>query len=253
MKAKKYIQLASFFFLFCLISSASLWAQTASFFEIKGSQETLPGSLVSKTKDGLTLSQNPYDLNLYGVIATEAPVIVLNKPSSTSKPIIYYGETLVRVTNKNGDIDMGDFITSSEIPGVGQKATKSGYVIGKALEPLKKSEGLIRVFVNVQYANISPNEEKFNLRAAYKNIIEELSKPENVPNVLRYIFGGLIGITSFILGFVYFGKTLRKGVEGISRNPLAKRVILVAMIWNLAGVVILSLAGLGLSLFVILY
>ncbi len=253
MRAKKYIQLASYFFLLCLISNASLWAQTASFFEIKGSQETLPGSLVSKIKDGLTLSQKPYDPNLYGVIATEAPVIVLNKPSFTSKPIIYYGETLVRVTNKNGDIDMGDFITSSEIPGVGQKATKSGYVIGKALEPLKKSEGLIRVFVNVQYANISPNEEKFNLRAAYKNIIEELSKPENVPNVLRYIFGGLIGITSFILGFVYFGKTLRKGVEGISRNPLAKRVILVAMIWNLAGVVILSLAGLGLSLFVILY
>jgi len=253
MRAKKYIQLASFFFLLCFISSVSLWAQTASFFEIKGSQEAVPGSLVSKTKEGLALSQKSYDPNLYGIIAIEAPVIVLNKPSPTSKPIIYYGETLVRVTNKNGNINIGDFITSSEIPGVGQKATKSGYVIGKALEPLKKSEGLIRVFVNVQYANISPNEEKFNLRAAYKNIVEELSKPENVPNVLRYIFGGLIGITSFILGFVYFGKTLRKGVEGISRNPLAKRVILVAMIWNLAGVVLLSLAGLGLSLFVILY
>ncbi len=243
-----------FFILFLpVVATGIIYAQTAAYFEIKGDQEAAPGSLVSKTKDGLTLSQKPYDPNLYGVVAVETPVIVLNKPTPASKPIIYYGETLARVTNKNGDINVGDFITSSEIPGVGQKATKSGYVIGKALEPLKKSEGSIRVFVNVQYANISPNEDKFNLRAAYKNIVEELSKPENVPNVLRYIFGGLIGIISFILGFFYFGKTLRKGVEGISRNPLAKRVILVAMIWNLVGVVLLSLTGLGLSLFVILY
>lgn len=239
------------FFGVCLLGGL-LYAQTAAYFEVQN-PNALDGSIVTKTKEGLALASIPYDPNLYGVIAKETPTLIFNKPTSSAKPIIYYGEAFVRVSNKNGDINVGDFITSSEIPGVGQKATKSGYVIGKALESFNQEEGLMRVFVNVQYANISPNEEKFNLRAAYKNIVEELSRPENVPETLRYIFGGLLGIVSFVFGFLYFGKTLRKGVEGISRNPLAKRVILVAMIWNLAGIIILSLAGLGLSLFVILY
>jgi hypothetical protein len=48
-------------------------------------------------------------------------------------------------------------------------------------------------------------------------------------------------------------RTLREGVIGISRNPLAKRSIQTAMVLNLIGISILTLAGIGLALFVILY
>lgn len=39
----------------------------------------------------------------------------------------------MKVTTINGDIASGDFITTSDIPGVGMKATEPGRVIGKAL------------------------------------------------------------------------------------------------------------------------
>jgi len=42
-------------------------------------------------------------------------------------------------------------------------------------------------------------------------------------------------------------------VTGISRNPLAKKSIQSAMILNLIGILILTLAGLALAVFVIIY
>ena len=48
-------------------------------------------------------------------------------------------------------------------------------------------------------------------------------------------------------------ETIKKGVEGISRNPLARKAIFLAMLWNLVGIVIITLVGLALSVFVILY
>jgi len=39
----------------------------------------------------------------------------------------------------------------------------------------------------------------------------------------------------------------------MGRNPLAKESIRMAMILNLIGILILTMAGLGLALFVILY
>jgi hypothetical protein len=46
----------------------------------------------------------------------------------------------VKVSTKNGDIQPGDYITTSDIPGVGMKATEPGRVIGKALTGLSGTE-----------------------------------------------------------------------------------------------------------------
>ena len=62
-----------------------------------------------------------------------------------------------------------------------------------------------------------------------------------------------MGGGSFIIGFFSFIKAQREGVAAIGRNPLAKESVKAAMILNLIGIFILTLAGLGLALFVILY
>ncbi len=206
------------------------------------------GDIVSQTKKGLVRSSVPYDKNIIGVVG-EKPIIIFNRPTTTTLPIVVWGETLVRVSSEKGQIKKGDFITSSNKPGVGQKATEPGLVIGRATEDLRGKEGLITAIVNIQYIN----PESSTPNNIVGKIISGLEKAKNIPKWLRYIFALLVGAGSFIIGFFSLVKALREGITGISRNPLARKSIITAMVFNLIGILILTMAGLGLSLFVILY
>ncbi len=212
--------------------------------------EAKVGDIVSQTKDGLLRSSIPYDKNILGVIG-KTPILVFGKLTTTTQPIVFSGETLVRATNDNGKIKKGDFVTSSKKPGVGEKATRSGFVVGKALVNFDKKEGLIPLLINIQYINILSGKSTFG--SVFSEIISGLKVPENIPKIFRYFFAILLGGGSFLIGFLSFIKNLKEGVIGISRNPLAKRSIQSAMALNLIGILILTVAGLALALFVILY
>ncbi len=212
--------------------------------------ETETGDIISQTTEGLFRSSVPYDENIVGVVG-EVPIMVFGEPSPTTLPIVYFGETLIKVSNINGEIEKGDLITSSEISGVGKKAIESGWVIGKALEPFNEEEGKIKVEINMQYANITPPVVPTGI--LFGRILEAMGRPEQIPEVLRYIFALILGGISFIFGFLSFVRTLHKGLEAMGRNPLVKNSIRWAMVLNLIGIIILTSAGLGLALFVILY
>ena len=252
MKGEFKIYLFSLFFLVFIFQSKA-FSQTlpsiAKNIEILDSDVRV-GNIISQTENGFVKTNIPYDQNLVGVIG-ENPIMIFGKPSTSTFPLISYGEALVLVSNKNGEIKKGDFITSSEIPGVGQKATESGYVLGNALEDFNQKEGLIRVFVWPHYESFPPS--KISIRTLFTQILQLMGRPENFPEVLRYIFAVILAILSLVVGFFGFVRTLAKGLEAIGRNPLAKKSIQFSMILNLIGIVILTLAGLGLALFVILY
>jgi len=220
----------------------------AQYFETKDA-EIQKGDIVSLKNNEIFRTNISYDENIIGVVG-ENPLLVFGKETTGSVAVISYGKTLVKVTNQNGEIKKGDFITSSQKPGVGQKATESGFVIGMALEDLKEKEGIIPVFVNIQYLNISTDKQTFG--GIMKRILSSVSTPENVPDVLKYLFSiSLISIT-FLFSFLLFVKTLKEGIVGISQNPLAKNGIQTIAVLNLIGIIILTLVGIGLSLFVIL-
>lgn len=252
MKKKGFYLLLTLFLFFPFSFTSSqgplFFPQIASYFEVSQPEEIKAGDIVSKTEEKLIRANVAYDKDLFGVI-TEEGLIVFGKKTPNTFPIVTFGETLVRVSNKNGEIKKGDFITSSERPGLGQKATEPGFVIGKALEDFNREEGLIRVFVNVQYLSVG---KRIGWEEAISGILSGLARPENFPQVLRYIFALLIGGGSFFFGFFSLIRALREGIVGISRNPLAKRSIGMAMILNLVGIILLTAAGLFLALFVIL-
>lgn len=86
----------------------------------------------------------------------------------------------MKVSTKNGDILPGDYITTSDIPGVGMKATEAGRVIGKALTGLSGSgEGVIIIFVeNTYFDGIDENEyNSFVSSALSGSILGALSSP----------------------------------------------------------------------------
>lgn len=115
------------------------------------------GDLVSINEKGvIEKSSIPYDKRLIGVISTK-PTLTLGKEISHLKhrPVALIGRVPVKVSIKEGEVEIGDFLTSSELPGVAKKATEKGRVIGVALQSLKKED-----FKNCQSEKILDCEKK---------------------------------------------------------------------------------------------
>ncbi|MBC7073789.1 hypothetical protein H5T58_00105 [Candidatus Parcubacteria bacterium] len=211
------------------------------------------GEVICEENEGYFPCKKPYDQKIAGVIG-ENPVFVFGKPKEKSANLIFLGTALVKVCNENGEIKKGDFLTSSSREGFAQKATISGYVLGRALEDFSGKEGKILAQINIQYQQIQgPEESRVSLLVLLKKIVEQMGKGENFPQTLRYVFAVVLAGISFLFGFLYFGRILREEIAAVGRNPLAKGSIRMVTILNLIGIAILTLAGLGLALFVILY
>jgi F0F1-type ATP synthase membrane subunit c/vacuolar-type H+-ATPase subunit K len=163
------------------------------------------------------------------------------------------GDAIVRVSTVNGAIEVGDLITSSEMPGVGQKATVNGFVLGLALEAYGSTDpndiGEILVSLNI-HPSSSFVGSRTNLVA---NIRQALSSPVVAPlDSFRYLLAFIIAIISFALGFVYFGRVVRTGVEAIGRNPLASRMIQVTVLINIVITIVIVLTGLVVALLILI-
>lgn len=203
------------------------------------------GAIISSNPDGFILSDTPYDPSIYGVVNQNPSIAFENLDSDDSKPVISIGKALVQVSTQNGEIKINDFITTSKIPGVGQKANLNGFVVGTALENYSESDpkktGKILVSVNPHY-----NGAFVGIRS---NLIELLKDARNAyvlsPLVsLRYLLAASISIISFVLGFIYFGRVARTGVESLGRNPLAAKLISLGIVFNLAMTIVIILVGL---------
>jgi hypothetical protein len=98
---------------------------------------------------------------LMGIVSTNPFNEVLGKdmykPEENPLPVALNGRVPVKVNTSNGDIQAGDLITVSSTPGVGMKATKASFIVGKALEsytnPDPTKVGKIVVFVTNFYYN----------------------------------------------------------------------------------------------------
>jgi hypothetical protein len=98
-----------------------------------------------------------YDSNIIGVVSdnysnfasTGYNIKQVDNPMS----VALVGRLPIKVTNENGPIAVGDFLTSSSThPGYAMKATKAGYVIGQALAAFSgSSTGTTMTFIRPQY------------------------------------------------------------------------------------------------------
>jgi len=119
-----------------------LLGDVAEYFTVEGFSKA--GYLISANiykSDSYIVTRTPQDPNVIGVHST-APTVTLNDPNS-GVPVALSGRVPVWVSNENGAIQPGDFLTSSSKPGYAMKATNSCYVIGQALEFASSDENLI--------------------------------------------------------------------------------------------------------------
>jgi hypothetical protein len=123
----------------------------------------------------LTLSDQPYDAGVVGVVSSK-PALAISEEgvvdavdlatmqkNGTAPFVALAGRVDIKVSNENGPVSVGDYLTASSTPGVAMKATKKGYVIGTALSAFdgSVSEGVVKVFVNpVWYPGEVSEEQK---------------------------------------------------------------------------------------------
>ena len=144
-------------------------------------------------------------------------------------------------------------ITTSINPGVGKLATRNGFVLGTAMEDYQGQDPNAIGEINVAI-NIHPAAGISGARGELLTVLREgLSAPLFEPLAsLRYILAALILLLAFVLGFAYFGRVSRTGVEAIGRNPLASRVIQTSVVMHVLITIVIILIGFGMAYLILL-
>ena len=203
------------------------------------------GSIVSISPDGAILSNIPYDSQVMGVVSQDAAIQISTSNNTNMIPVVSDGTIYVLVSSQQGNIKKGDYLTTSTIPGVAVKATKSGYVLGEALEDYSSTNPSqaekIAVNLNLHY---------FNSKPAFPGSLTDIFKYALLPTkdspspIYKDIVAAAVVLASFVLAFMTFGRTAAKGVEALGRNPSASKIIHLGIIFNVGIVVIIVLTGL---------
>jgi len=106
----------------------------------------------------LTRSSHPYSTLVAGIYSTKPGVLAspyaMDQTPKSDIPLAVVGVVPCKVTTANGAIRPGDLLVTAAKLGYAMKGTDKnrmvGAVLGKALEPLPKGEGVIQVLVSLQ-------------------------------------------------------------------------------------------------------
>jgi len=261
----------SFFLLIFKISNSFSFAFSGNeSFEIRLEDKNISpsdGSLVSLSEKGYALSSIPYDPNFAGVINRNPDIVYkqeINLPEN-KLPLSFRGSVYTLVSNKNGNLKIGDLVTTTENQGVGQKATEDGFVIGRSLEDVvftNSNPSLVLVMLDPHiHSKVLVFDSKVGssgikrIMAVFYNFLKTGGgAAENEPSkVFRYILAIIVVVMSLGAGFLLFGRVAIKGLDAIGRNPLAGKLITTGILINSVLTVIVALSGLVLAYLIISY
>jgi hypothetical protein len=211
--------------------------------------EVPDNSIISFDGTNYSLSSEQYDKAIMGVVTPDATIEYKSSDVTVegTHPVISTGIATVRVTTANGPIFAGDTITSSDTPGVGVKATKSGFILGTAQADFTgEGEGKIPVILSIKFAfaTDSPMTEKIRVQLTDMLKLSGLTILDDPIMSLRYVLATTVVVSSLVVTFLTVGKVARSGVDAVGRNPLASKAIMFSIIMN----TILSIAIVGIGL-----
>jgi hypothetical protein len=135
-------------------------ADCAEDFDVSGAHLPDPGTVVVICEEGtLRESHEAYDKKVAGVVSGAGEYrhgLVLDKRSSGEGriPVALVGKVYCKVDAQYSPVEVGDLLTTSNTPGHAMKATEPtkaiGSIIGKALKPLERGQGLIPILIALQ-------------------------------------------------------------------------------------------------------
>ncbi|OGM76701.1 hypothetical protein A2188_00560 [Candidatus Woesebacteria bacterium RIFOXYA1_FULL_43_9] len=211
--------------------------------------EVEDGSILCSTETGNVPCERTYDPSTFGVfVSNPAASFQLDVTEEGIKSVMTSGKAYVLVSGVAGPIKKGDFITSSTVKGRAQKASKSGYVLGMAMEDYNETgadkTGKILASISIRPAILSSGAGANLLDLLKSGVDAAFMTPMAA---LRYTIAALLVGASVIFGFMYFGKTARSSVEAIGRNPLASKKIQLGVFINILMTILIMGGGLGIA------
>ncbi|HEV7454796.1 MAG TPA: hypothetical protein VGO07_06070 [Candidatus Saccharimonadales bacterium] len=233
------------------------------------SDQALQNGMIVRLKAGdgtkvVSLKQQEASEMLGITVANNDAPVSLSDPTKKQVFIATFGKYDVLVSNQNGPIKSGDYITISAVEGVGMKAgTDQEIILGKAVGNFtgagdadsrvqltdslggKQDVSLKRVRVDISVAHnpnfsgdITAGVPRFLSKAA------QLVTKKPVTALRIYAGMGVLALAVGVAGgIIYAG--VRTGMTAVGRNPLAKgsitknlvTVVLIAIIVVLIGVI----------------
>lgn len=236
--------------------------EVTSVYEITDT-DAASGDILTATDKGLVRANIGFDPKMFGVIQ-EKPLLVY-RTEVKGKPVVRSGKAQVNVTTFNGPIKYGDYITTSTIAGKGQKASESGYTFGIALATFsgegatqidgprgKIASGTIPVAIKIEYTELTNPRFAGRLFGFVGTaLLENVSDPKQIGNIVRFIAAGLVVLLSFTFGFLTFSRSIAKSIEALGRNPLARSAIQLSIVINIVLLIVTGAIGIVASLLII--
>ena len=250
LSTKRIVASIGLILLFFVSISHPLAAQSVT--QGYGTEETLQRGMLVSLKDGDATRVEPADLEnvkrLHGIVVNpnDAPVTLSTETEKTFVATIGRYEGLV--SDENGTIKQGDYISVSKVRGIGMKAdTKANNVIGKALADfdgksgvlsttdLKDNGGVVqkvnigRIALDIGIgANPLAKPEQVNLPGFLQKATETIAK-KSVSPVRVYLSLVILAAAVAIAGSMLYAG-VRSSMISIGRNPLSKQSIMRSLI-----------------------
>lgn len=244
--------------------SFPLMAQTVTE-GFKSDEQLQRGMIIALDKSGdrkikATTKDNAKDT--YGVVvsANDAPVTLSQEGEQYFVATIGHYDMLV--SNQNGDIAKGDYITVSAVPGIGMKAGDRDEIIaGRALVDVDIQKDIVSVAklkdtggkefeaviarIPVQI-NVARNPR---LRSTEPELPDALKKvTEGVAGKQTSALRGYVALVVFVLSAMAAGTLMyggvRSAITSVGRNPLSKKSIMRSMIQVVVSGLIIFISGL---------
>jgi len=248
---------------FCVITAGASAQEVTQGY---GSDQQLQNGMIVRLKPGdakkVQAVTTDTAKDMLGVIVsnTTSPLSIAD-PSSSQVYVATYGHNNVLVSNQNGDIKAGDYITISAIEGVGMKADgNQALVLGKALSTFatkdaestvsvtdttgnKRTVALKRIPVDISVAH-NPLYSGDSAAGVPRVLSKAATLVTNKPVTALRIYAclGVLGLALIVAGMVIYAG-VRTGMTAVGRNPLAKSSIVRNMIAITLIAIIIVLIG----------
>ena len=219
-----------------------------------------------KPKDPTTVIPLPNNdiKDMLGIVIPQSNATIVLTPQTISHQQVLVatsGHYNVLVSNQNGPIKIGDYITISAIAGVGMKADEiENEVLGKAAANFSGSSNVIGSVALKstlgKTTNVSIGSIAVDINIAHNPLFQKTA--DYVPSFLAkaavsianhpvtaakiYLSMAILSITAIVTGnMLYSG--VRSGMIAVGRNPLSKKSIIRSLVETVIAGLIIFVAG----------
>lgn len=215
------------------------------------------------TKVSALTADKAQDMQGIVVAANDAALTLSSDAASRQVYIATYGRYDVLVSDQNGNIKPGDYISISSLNGIGMKAdSKQPVVLGKAVEGFNGSSdvvgtanlkdrtgknvevslGRIKVDMAISHNPLLIQAQNSGVTGYLQNVSSDVAG-KTVSAARLYLSVVILFLTAIVAGSILYSG-VRNSILSIGRNPLAKKSIIRGLLQVIVTSIMIFVIGL---------